>query len=181
MSSRRAVLLDRDGTIIVEKNYLGSAEGVELLPGAAQGLRLLHDAGLLLIVITNQSGIGRGMFTVAAMNQVNDEIQRQLRAEGVEIDAFYHCPHAPKDNCECRKPKPFLAQQAARDFGFDPAQAFMIGDKPADIDLGIAIGARTILVRTGYGKQCEDAGLRADAIVDDLAGAASSILSLLSA
>jgi len=173
--------LDRDGTIIVEKNYLGSAEGVELLPGAARGLRLLHNAGFLLIVITNQSGIGRGMFTVEAMRQVNDEIQRQLRAEQVQIDAFYHCPHAPKDNCECRKPKPLLAQGAARDLEFDPAQAFMIGDKPADVDLGSAIGARTILVRTGYGRQSEESGVRADVIVDDLEGAASFILTSPSA
>ena len=177
MSSRRAVLLDRDGTIIVEKNYLGSAEGVELLPGAAQALRSLHDAGFLLIVITNQSGIGRGMFSVEAMTAVNDEIQRQLRADQVQIDAFYHCPHAPDDVCECRKPAPSLAWQAARDFGFDPAQSFVIGDKGSDIELGRAIGAGTILVRTGYGRQHEESGVRADVIADDLAAAAASILS----
>lgn len=179
MSSRRAVLLDRDGTIIAEKNYLGSAEGVELLPGAAQALRSLRDAGFLLIVISNQSGIGRGMFTLAALTEVNDELQRQLRGAEVQIDSFYFCPHAPEDSCECRKPKPLLAQQAARDFGFDPGEAFVIGDKLCDIDLGRAIGARTILVRTGYGRQAEESGVPADVIVDDMTAAASYIVSSL--
>ncbi len=166
------VLLDRDGTIIVEKNYLSTAAGVELLPGAVEGLRILRRAGFGLIIITNQSGIGRGKLTPETLAEIHAELQRQLGAGGVQIDAFYHCPHLPDDNCACRKPKPLLALQAASDFGFDLGQSFVIGDKPADIALGTNCGARTILVRTGYGRDFEAGGLTADFIAEDLVEAA---------
>ena len=173
------VLLDRDGTIIVEKYYLSTAAGVELLPGALEGLRSLRDAGFGLIVVTNQSGIGRGKLTLETLADIHAELQRQLAAGGVRIDAFYHCPHMPEDDCECRKPKPALALRAASAFGFDPRRSFVIGDKPADIELGRNCGARTILVRTGYGRDFESAGLTADFVADDLSEAARFIRAIV--
>lgn len=172
MNARRYVLLDRDGTLLVEKNYLSSVEEIELLPGAVEGLRLLRDAGFGLMVITNQSGIARGKLTLDTLAAIHAELQRQLAVGGVRIDAFYHCPHAPEDLCECRKPAPLLARRAAADFGFDLERSFVIGDKPCDIELGKNCGARTILVRTGYGREYEAAGLAADVVVDDLKEAA---------
>ena len=175
MNHRPYILLDRDGTIIAEKNYLSSVEEIELLPGAVEGLRSLQEAGFGLIVVTNQSGIARGKLTLDTLAEIHAELQRQLAAGGARIDAFYHCPHVPEDHCECRKPAPLLARRAAADFGFDLELSFVIGDKPCDIDLGKNCGARTILVRTGYGRQHEAAGLAADVVVDDLMEAARYI------
>lgn len=172
---RRYILLDRDGTIIVEKNYLSTVDGVELLPGAVEGLRRLQDAGFGLIVVTNQSGIARGKLTLDTLAEIHAELRRLLAAGGVRIDAFYCCPHVPEDHCECRKPKPLLAFRAASDFGFDLGRSFVIGDKPADIDLGRNCGAHTVLVRTGYGREFEAAGFTADFTADDLVEAARYI------
>lgn len=172
MSERPYVLLDRDGTIIVEKNYLSAVNDLELLPGAVEGLRILHDAGFGLIVVTNQSGIARGKLTLETLAGIHAELERRLAAGGVHIEAFYQCPHLPEDECDCRKPKPLLAERAAADFGFELSRAFVIGDKPCDIDLGKNAGARTILVRTGYGREYEARGVRADFVADDLVEAA---------
>jgi D-glycero-D-manno-heptose 1,7-bisphosphate phosphatase len=176
MSSRGYVLLDRDGTIIVERNYLSRVEDIELLPGAVEGLRTLQLSGFTLIVITNQSGIGRGILTPDTLAEIHAELERRLALGGVHITAFYHCPHVPDDNCDCRKPKPLLAERAAADFGFDLKDSFVVGDKPCDIDLGRNCGARTILVRTGYGREYEASGLKADCITDDLVSAADWII-----
>jgi phosphoheptose isomerase len=178
MNTRPFVLLDRDGTIIVEKHYLSSVEEIELLPGAGEGLRLLQDAGFGLIVVTNQSGIARGKLTPATLGIIHAELERRLAASGVKIDAFYYCPHVPEDHCDCRKPKPLLAERAASDFNFDPRRSFVIGDKPCDIDLGKNFGARTILVRTGYGREYEAAGISVDFVADDLVQAARYIQSM---
>jgi D-glycero-D-manno-heptose 1,7-bisphosphate phosphatase len=178
-NDRRYILLDRDGTIVVEKNYLSTVDGIELLPGAVDGLRKLQDAGFGLIVVTNQSGIARGLLTLGTLAEIHAELQRQLAAGGVRIDAFYSCPHVPEDDCDCRKPKPLLALRAASDFGFDLRRAFVIGDKPADIDLGRNCGAHTILMRTGYGREFEAAGLTADYTADDLVEAARYIDQLI--
>ena len=163
----RYALLDRDGTIIVEKHYLKSVDELELLPHAIEGLRALAAQGYGLIVVSNQSGIGRGLVTVEQVEAIHAELKRRLSAGGVEIAAFYYCPHAPQDGCECRKPKTGMARQAMADFGFDPEKSLVIGDKASDIEFGRAIGARTVLVRTGYGHQHE-AAARPDVIADDL-------------
>ncbi len=176
MSARRFVLLDRDGTLIAERNYLARVEDVELLPGAAEGLRLLQEARLGLAVLTNQSGVGRGYFDWAALNAVHAHLTQLLANEGVSLTAYYVCPHTPDDNCNCRKPQPGLAQRAAAELHFDPAKSFVIGDKPCDIELGREIGAVTFLVRTGYGSLWEREGLQADYIVDDVLAAAQIIL-----
>jgi D-glycero-D-manno-heptose 1,7-bisphosphate phosphatase len=172
------VLLDRDGTIIHERNYLGDPDKVELLPNAARGLRRMREAGFGLLVLTNQSGIGRGYFSEADMHAVHDRLQDLLRAEGVQLDGFLFCPHRPDQACGCRKPRPGLGEQAAARFGMVPEHSFMVGDKACDIALGKALGTGTILVRTGYGAQEEsDTTCRPDAVVDDLVQAADHIVS----
>ena len=148
---RPAILLDRDGTVIVEKSYLADPAGVELAPGAGAGLRRLAAAGFTLVVVSNQSGIARGFMTDADVAAVNARTAELLRAEGVEIAGWYHCPHGPEASCACRKPAPGLAHQAARDLGLDLRRSVVIGDKPSDIGLGDAVGAGGVLVLTGHG------------------------------
>jgi histidinol-phosphate phosphatase family protein len=136
--------------------------------------------GLGIVLVTNQSGIGRGYFDRETVDRVHERVAAVLAREGIAIDRVYVCPHAPEDGCECRKPKPGLLLAAARDFGFDPRRCFVIGDKACDIDLGRAAGATTLLVRTGYGSEHLAAGLaRPDISVDDLVSAAAAIDGLL--
>ncbi len=174
--SRRFVVLDRDGTIIAERHYLSDPEQVELLPGAAEGLRRMAALGLGLIVVTNQSGVARGYFDLERVAEVHQRLRTMLAAEQVELDGIYVCPHGPDADCACRKPRPGLLLEAAERFQFAPRTCFVIGDKPCDIELGQAVGATTILVRTGYGAEYEAAGtLQADHVVDDLVAAAERI------
>ncbi len=149
--SRPAVFLDRDGTIIVEKNYLADPAQVELLDGVVEGLRRLQKQNLPLVVVSNQSGVGRGYFTMDQLDAVNSRTEALLKEQGIEISAWYVCPHAPDMACNCRKPLPGMIEAACRDLDLDPRQSFVIGDKRADLDLATAVGARGILVTTGYG------------------------------
>jgi D-glycero-D-manno-heptose 1,7-bisphosphate phosphatase len=175
-----AVVLDRDGTIIVERNYLASADQVELIPGAAAGLRKLGSLGLKLVVITNQSAIGRGFLDIDGLALIHHRMEQLLAAEGVNLAGIYFCPHLPEDGCRCRKPLPGLLESAAGELGFEPKESFVIGDKTCDVELGRGVGATTFLVRTGYGADLADAGTcSADYVVDDLAEAAQTIEYLL--
>jgi D-glycero-D-manno-heptose 1,7-bisphosphate phosphatase len=177
---KRYVLLDRDGTIIKDKHYLHDPDGVELLPQAAEGLKRMQGMGFGLAVLTNQSGVGRGYYDEESVHACNRRMTELLAEQGVTIDGVFFCPHEPGDKCDCRKPKPGLMEQAAAELDFDAAQAFMIGDKCADIGLGRKTGAATILVRTGKGAQQEpQCGHRADHVCDDLFAAALYIESLL--
>ncbi len=177
---KRFVLLDRDGTIIVDKHYLHDPDGVELLPGALAGLKKIQAMGFGLAVLTNQSGVGRGYYSDADVHACNRRMVEMLGAEGVSVAAVYYCPHAPEEECGCRKPETGLMDQAAEHLGFDPAEAFMIGDKLADMGVGRKSGATTILVRTGKGaaEEAKCIGL-ADHVVDDLKEAAGIIESLV--
>jgi D-glycero-D-manno-heptose 1,7-bisphosphate phosphatase len=175
MSGRRFVLLDRDGTLIQECHYLARVEDVELLPATGQGLRLLNQLGLGLVVLTNQSGLSRGYFDQDTLNAIHARMTQLLANEGVTLTDIYVCPHAPDDGCECRKPKPGLAHRAAAEWKFDLATCFVIGDKPCDIELGRRLGATTFRVRTGYGSLWEREYPQADYIVDDLLAAAHII------
>jgi D-glycero-D-manno-heptose 1,7-bisphosphate phosphatase len=169
-------MLDRDGTIIAERHYLSHPDQVELMPGSASGLRTMRDLGCGLLVLTNQSGIGRGYFDVDMLAKVHGRMTELLAAEGVELDGIYYCPHTPEQCCDCRKPATGLALRAAAEHGFEPATGFVVGDKRCDVDLGRNIGARSILVRTGYGnEEARLPDLRVDHICDDLADAASFI------
>lgn len=172
---KRFVLIDRDGTLNVEKHYLSDPDQLELYPGAGAALRRLHDAGFGIAIVTNQSGIARGYFDLARLEQIHDRLRQLLAADGVVVDGIYLCPHGPDDDCDCRKPLPGMVSQAVAEHGFDPAQAVMIGDKEVDVDLGRAVGAATFLVRTGHGHNYVDA-TKADHVVDDLAAAVAVIL-----
>jgi D-glycero-D-manno-heptose 1,7-bisphosphate phosphatase len=175
-SVRPFILLDRDGTLNVEKHYLSDPDQLELYPGTGAALRRLRELGYGLAVLTNQSGIGRGYFDLATVQKIHERLAAMLAAEGASVDGFFICPHAPDEVCDCRKPLPGMARQAMAQFGFDPKQAIMIGDKAADIGVGQAIGAATILVRTGWGAESETArDCLPDVIVDDLAGAVAWI------
>ncbi len=151
--SAPAVFLDRDGTIIAERNYLSDPAGVELLPGAAEGLRRMSALGLPLVLVTNQSGVGRGYFGRDAVERVHGRLLELLEAEGVRLDGIYACPHEPAQNCACRKPLPGLLHRAGAELKLDLAASFMVGDKPCDVELGLGVGATALLVRTGYGAE----------------------------
>ncbi|WP_413204467.1 D-glycero-beta-D-manno-heptose 1,7-bisphosphate 7-phosphatase [Rhodospirillum sp. A1_3_36] len=155
---RRAVLLDRDGTINVDTHYLSRPEQLELLPGAAEGLRMMRDLGFALIVVTNQSGIARGYFSEDDLKDIHARFRAILADEGITLDGIYYCPHGTEDGCICRKPGRGMVDQALADIDFDPARSFMIGDKRVDLDLGRAVGAEPILVRTGSGSGVESEG-----------------------
>jgi D-glycero-D-manno-heptose 1,7-bisphosphate phosphatase len=177
---RRYALLDRDGTVIAERHYLATPEGVELLPGALEGLRRLADRGIGLVVVTNQSGLARGYFDRPTLDAIHARLRELLARAGVTLDGIFVCPHTEEDGCACRKPRPGLVYQAAAELAFDPAESFVLGDKACDVDLGRAVGATTFLVRTGYGHQMPvEVVSRADYVVDDLGQAADVIDSLL--
>ena len=148
---RPAILLDRDGTIIVERDYLSDPALVALECGAAEGLRIFSEAGWPLVVLTNQSGIARGYFDRAAADAVNVRVADLLAEQGVVIAGWYICPHSPQDRCDCRKPHPAMALRAAFELELDLNRSWMIGDKRSDLELADAIGARGILVLTGHG------------------------------
>jgi D-glycero-D-manno-heptose 1,7-bisphosphate phosphatase len=150
---KRFVLLDRDGTINEDCNYLSDPEQVRLLPGTGAALRELQDMGLGLAVITNQSGIGRGYFDESRLQSIHRRLIELLAAEGIRLDGLYFCPHKPDDDCSCRKPQTGLAERAAAELSFDLRTSFVIGDKRSDIELGRSIGATTLLVSTGYGNE----------------------------
>jgi D-glycero-D-manno-heptose 1,7-bisphosphate phosphatase len=170
--NRPVVVLDRDGTIIEEREYLSDSAGVRLIPGAAAALRELKKMGFGLVVITNQSGVARGFFTEAMLQQIHARLEQLLAETGVRLDGIYICPHGPEDDCDCRKPKLGLMRQAATDLGFAPEHSIVIGDKPSDIEMGRNAGAVTFLVRTGYGACVEAAqGSLADFVIDDLPAA----------
>jgi D-glycero-D-manno-heptose 1,7-bisphosphate phosphatase len=175
--SRRFVLLDRDGTINEEVDHLADPGAVRLLPGAGAALRDLRSAGLGLIVATNQANVGRGLLSMDRLDEIHARLFELLRAEGAEVDGVYVCPHAPEDRCPCRKPRPGLALRAAADHGFEPSEAFVVGDHAVDMGLGRVIGATTMLVRTGHGEAelAVGAGARADRVVADLPEAAEII------
>lgn len=181
MKKRRFVLLDRDGTIIVEKNYLSNPDHVELIPGAVKALKEFKKLGLGLVIITNQSGIGRKYFDLDALSKIHRKLTDLLFKGGVVLDDIYFCPHIPEDNCNCRKPKLGLIKKAAKEHNFDPKKCFVIGDKAIDVKLGQKMGATTFLVRTGYGAEIEKENLvKPDFIVDDLFQTAITIEEILS-
>lgn len=162
------VLLDRDGTINVDSGYLRDPAGLELLPGVIDGLWHMQALGMRLAVISNQSGVGRGYFTLDDVTAVNDQLLVLLREHNIQLEGMFICPHAPWEGCDCRKPLPGLIVQAARQLGFDPRDSVVIGDKESDVLSGRAAGARTILIAP---KEAPVDTL-ADTLAVDLRGAA---------
>ena len=175
---RKLILLDRDGTVNDEVNYLSSPDQLKLIPGAAKGIRRLNQAGYAVAIVTNQSGIARGYLDVAALENIHFHLRGLLAAEEAVIDGIFSCPHLPSENCECRKPRIKLALDAAREIGTTLEGAVVIGDKECDVLLGKAINAKTILVRTGHGtKYALNPKAEPDIILADLQKATDWILS----
>lgn len=177
---RRAIFLDRDGTINEEKDYLHDPEEVVVFPEAGPGLRRLQEAGFLLIVVSNQSGVGRGYFTMAEVESVNARVRSDLAKTGVRLDKFYVAPEAPDQPSRGRKPSPAFLFDARDEFGIDLGQSYMIGDKLIDLECGWNAGVKkSLLVRTGYGAKAEqkNGGKLGEAVVvDNLEEAAEWIL-----
>lgn len=169
-----AIFLDRDGTLIEEVNFLSRVEDLRIFPFTRAALQQLSDAGFLLFVVTNQSGIGRGLFTADDMQGIH----AALRAEfGSLIGGFYYCPHLPNAGCECRKPKTALIERAAEEHGIDLSSSWFVGDKDLDIQTGFNAGMRTCLVSTGYGAQHKEMlDVAPTRIVEDIAEAAREII-----
>jgi D-glycero-D-manno-heptose 1,7-bisphosphate phosphatase len=180
------VFLDRDGTVIDEVGYLDRTERVELYPWSVAAIAAFNRAGLPVVLVSNQSGIARGFFSEALVQDVHRHLAGLLGAGGARIDAYYYCPHHPDGKvpeyartCECRKPGRGLVDRAERELGIDPRHSFVVGDRWIDMGLARAVGAKGVLVRTGYGAREEHHppdGMIADAVVDNLVGAASWIL-----
>jgi len=180
LTMNRAVFLDRDGTIIEEKNYLRRVEEVVIFPGAATALGRLHRAGFRLFIVSNQSGVGRGYFTLADVEKVNEHLLSELGRGGVRFEKVYIAPEAPDAPSRGRKPSPQFLLDARDEFGVDLAQSYMIGDKLIDLECGWNAGVKQcLLVRTGYGAELERAladRRSAAAVVDDLSAAAQWII-----
>lgn len=149
---RPAVFLDRDGTINEDTGYIDSPERLVIIDGAASAIKRLNSKGLRVVVITNQSGVGRGYFSREAADAVNKRLEEILRREGAHLDAIYYCPHHPDDNCECRKPGIGLVEKAKNDLRIDFKKSYVVGDKISDVEIAHTIGGKGILVLTGAGK-----------------------------
>jgi len=170
---RPALFVDRDGTLVREVGYLSDPAELELLPGVVEGLRAARAAGWPVIVISNQSGVGRGLFTLARVHQAMARLREMLREHAVELDAIYFCPHRPEEGCPCRKPRPGLLVRASEDQLAWLGGSVMVGDKRIDAETGRNAGAAGVLVRTGYGREEEvtTGEMTPDAVCDDLPSA----------
>lgn len=179
MAPRRAVFLDRDGVLIEEVDYLSRVSDLRLLPGSAAAVRRLRQAGWLVIVVSNQSGIARGYFTLATLKRIHAKLAGQLRARGAKLDALYFCPHHPKPQgrCECRKPKIGMLLAAARRFKIDLKASYLVGDASSDISAARRAGCTGVLVRTGHGGKDGKYRAKPAVTLKDLAAAADWILS----
>lgn len=184
MSAQPAIFIDKDGTLVRDVPYNVAPELIELVPSASIGLPQLVDAGYRLVVISNQSGVARGMFRREAMTRVEQHIGVLLAEIGVQLDGFYYCPHHPlgivaefTGACDCRKPKPGLILQAAAELDVDLSRSWMLGDILDDVEAGHRAGCRSLLIQNGGETEWQLSPLRVpDAVVGDLAAAADYIL-----
>ena len=177
---RPAVFVDRDGTLIAERDYLADPAGVSLVPGALGALASLRAAGFALVVVTNQSGIARGLYRIEDYRAVAERLDAVLAEAGVPVDGTYFCPHHPDYTgpCECRKPGVGMYVRAAGELGLDLRASWYVGDKITDVLPALGLGGRGILVRSGYGGELEAAAPGPVTVVDDLPAAAELILAL---
>ena len=183
---RPAVFLDRDGTVLEEAGYLDRLERLVFFPFAIDAIRLLNRGGFAVVIITNQSGIGRGLYEESFVHEAHAVVDERVRAGGGRIDGYYYCPHHPnaeieryRQQCDCRKPGPGMLRQASADLDLDLARSFTVGDKWTDVQAGVAAGANGILVRTGYGRSSERSSRRPIepiTVADDVIAAAAWIL-----
>jgi len=177
LGKRHFVIFDRDGTLIEDRHYLSDPKEVRLIEGVGECLCELTESGFGLVVVSNQSGIGRGYFTREDTDCVNERMCDLLAASGAVLSGIYFCPHTPEAGCKCRKPGTALVEEAVADLGFNPGESIVVGDRPCDIELGRQVGATSILVRTGYGRQIESS-VAPDYVADNLRGAIPFILDL---
>lgn len=180
---RRAVFLDRDGTLLEEGNYVSDIRNVVFFPYTVDAVRLLNQSGFAVIVITNQSGIARGIVKETFVAEAHTFIDRRLAEGGAHVDRYYYCPHHPEGTiaeysreCECRKPKPGQLLNAAADLDLDLTRSFVVGDRWSDVEAGEVVGGRGILVRTGYGMHAEQHSRASAIVVDNLIAAVAWIL-----
>jgi D-glycero-D-manno-heptose 1,7-bisphosphate phosphatase len=173
MEKQKAVFIDRDGTLIEEVNFLHKVEELRFFPFTVEAIRLLKENGFLVVVVTNQSGIGRKIFEEAAMHEIHEKIQADLTDK---LDDFYFCPHLPTDGCACRKPNLGMIEAACANFPIDLENSWMIGDKAIDVETGFNAGIKTALVLTGYGqKTVQSLERNPDVIAENLLEAVKTI------
>lgn len=177
---KRAVFLDRDGTINREMGYLSDIKKLYVFTNAARAIKLLSEAGFRIIIVSNQSGIARGLIKKKELEKINCRLQELLARGGARIDAFYICPHHPDERCSCRKPKTGLIKKAKRDFSLDLSRSYVIGDKLTDIEMGRNAGVReSILVLTGFGRgemrRAGDTGFKLGPVCRDVLSASKLI------
>ena len=179
MRKNKAIFLDRDGTIIEDKNYAYKVEDLELLPGVIEGLKLLQK-DFTFFIITNQSGIGRNYYTVADFHKFNNHLIKQLKKNSIKIEKTYFCPHLKEDNCECRKPKKKFIDTIVSEYNIDIKNSWMIGDHPSDVLCGINAGCRTVFLLTGHGQEhihdLEKNGISPNIITNSFYEAAEEII-----
>ncbi len=178
---RPAVFLDRDGTIAEEVGYLNHASRFRMFPFVAAAICRLNEAGLPVIVVTNQSGVGRGYFPESLVHTVNGLMTQQLAEAGAKLDAIYYCSHTSAENCACRKPKTGMLERAAHEHALDLGRSFVVGDRLGDMELARNVRARGVFVRTGYGEgelawHAAKWPVQPDFVAEDLAQAADWIL-----
>jgi D-glycero-D-manno-heptose 1,7-bisphosphate phosphatase len=171
-----AIFLDRDGTINIDKNYVYKIEDWEFLPHALKGLNILSLRGYKLVIVTNQSGIGRGYYSQHDMEKLHNYVMSLLKEQNIEIAGIYFCPHTPSEDCNCRKPKTELLKKASEDLNIDLYKSYFIGDKTCDIKMGIDSGCKTIMVQTGACGKDGKYDVIPDFIVHDLYEAAMLIV-----
>ncbi len=182
MVKNKAIILDRDGTLIEDKNYTYKIEDFELLPGVIEGLKLLRKY-FLFFIVTNQSGIGRGYYTIQDFHNFNNHLLKILKNQKINILKTYFCPHLREDNCECRKPKIKFVEEINNEFNVDINNSWMIGDHPSDIQFGINAGCKTIFLTTGHGDkhldELESLEIKPNLIYDNFLEATKEILKSL--
>ena len=190
---RKAIFIDRDGTLSEEVGYVNHLSRFRLFPFAVDAVRLVNRSPLLAVLVTNQAGVARGYFEESMVHAVHGEVAKAMDAGGARLDGVYFCPHHPtageppyRQDCACRKPKPGLLHRAAEDLGIDLAGSYMVGDRHGDLELAWAVGATAVMVRTGYGRgELEHHAPRwsrpPDMVADDLLGAVVAILARESA
>lgn len=187
MAGKIAVFLDRDGTINVEAGYIRELDNLVLMPGAAEAIRRLNERGVPVMLATNQSGPARGYYPEAWVHALHERLVSLLAAQGARLDDLYYCPHLPDGTvpaytqaCRCRKPEPGMLEDAASKHGIDLTRSYMIGDKATDVEVGQRVGARTVLLRSGYGEQVLDGSyqwtVQADHVADTLVEAIDWVL-----
>ena len=179
MTKNKAIILDRDGTLLEDKNYAYKIEDLELLPGIIDGLRILKE-DFIFFIVTNQSGIGRGYYSVEDFHKFNNHLIKMLKKEDIDIIKTYFCPHKKEDQCECRKPKTKFIDEIIDEYNIDIKDSWMVGDHPSDIQFGINAGCKTVFLTTGHGDkhehELESLGINPTSIADNFLVMVKTIL-----